>query len=146
MRKFFVLLLAATLALTMTAGMAQAKGKAGNGQPTQKKVPTVAYVFEGTAASVSVDELNGTVTVEVKEANKFANAYLQSQGGTTQVTVNVDAGGDDATKITKDDAAATLGDIAIGDEIVVKDRTSKGATSFTADKIVANTPVAEPTL
>jgi len=152
MRKFFVLLLAATLALAMTAGVAQAKGKpAGKGQPTQKKeAPTVAYVFEGTVASVSVDEVNGngTVTVEVTEGNKFANSYLsylESQGGTTQeVTFNVDTEGDDATKITKDDAAATLGEIASGDEVVVKDRASKGATSFTANIIVAKMPVVEP--
>ena len=152
MRKFFVLLLAATLALAMTAGVAQAKGKpAGKGQPTQKKeAPTVAYVFEGRVASVSVDEVNGngTVTVEVTEGNKFANSYLsylESQGGTTQeVTFNVDTEGDDATKITKDDAAATLGEIASGDEVVVKDRASKGATSFTANIIVAKMPVVEP--
>ncbi len=143
MRKFFVLVLAATLALTMTAGVAHAKGKpAGAGKPAQKKVPTVAYVFEGTVASV--DQLNGTVTVEVQEANKFANSYLESQG-TTQVTLNVDTEGEDATKIRRDDAGATLEDIALGDEIVVKERTTKGATSFTADIIVANTPVvAEP--
>jgi hypothetical protein len=141
MRKFSVLLLAATLALTMTAGVAQAKGKpAGKGQPTQKKVPTVAYVFEGTVASV--DELNATVTVEVQEANKFGNSYLQSQG-TTQVTVKVNP---TATKIIKNDARATLGEIASGDEIVVKDRAIKGATSFIADMIVANSPVVEPIL
>ncbi len=127
----------------MTAGVAQAKGKpAGAGKPVQKKVPTVAYVFEGDVASV--DALNGTVTVEVQEANKFANSYLESQG-TTQVTLNVDTEGEDATKIRRDDAGATLEDIALGDEIVLKDRTTKGATSFTADIIVANTPVvAEP--
>ena len=147
MRKFYVLVLAATLTLAMTAGVAQAKGKpAGKGQPSQKKTPAVAYVFEGDVASVSVDELNGTVTVNVTEANRFASAYLQSQGGTTQVTLNVDTEGEDATKITKDDAGATLGDIAIGDGIVVKDRASKGATSFTADMIVAETPIAEPTV
>ena len=149
MRKIFVLVLAATLALTMTAGVAQAKGKpAGAGKPAQKKVPTVAYVFEGTVASV--DALNGTVTVEVKQANKFANAYLESQSTesqrATQVTVNVDTEGEDATKIRKDDAGATLEHIALGDEIVVNDRTTKGATSFTAGIIVANTSVvvAEP--
>ena len=96
MRTFFVLLLAATLALARTAGVAQAKGKAGRAQPIQKKTPTVAYVFEGTVHSVDEVDGTGTVTVNATEANEFANAYLQNQGGTTQVMVKVDTEGEDA--------------------------------------------------
>lgn len=135
MKKVAILTLVAALVVALTAGTAVAKPGKGKAKKA-KKVPTVAFVFEGTVASVDDVTGSGSVTVKVEEANSFAKSYLASQQDPTQVTINVDA----TTKIKKDDATATLADIAPGDETVFRDRAPKGTTSFTADMVTVSTP------
>ncbi len=117
MRKLSVLALAAMLALTMSAGVAQAKGK-----PTAPKKPAlVTYVFKGTIASV--DGATSTVAVDVEEANKAAQSFV---GGQVSFAVS------ESTKIRLDEAKATLGELAVGDVVMVQAKAPAGATSFTA--------------
>ncbi len=133
MRKFFVLVLAATLALTMTAGMAQAKGKPdGTGKPpgTGKPDPVVTYIFKGEVLSVDTD----SVAVSVEKGNKFAKSYAGQQ---------VDFSVDENTKIVEDDVKTVLSDLDVGDRALVQLRAPKsGASSFVASKIVAESPLA----
>ena len=134
MRKFFVLALAATLALTMTAGMAQAK-EGGEGPKSNK---LVTYNFQGTIASV--DEATRTVVVNVEEANKAARYSLGEQVVGRQVSFAATA----ETKIELDDAQATLAELHSGNLVTVQAKEPKGATSFTARVIDAQTPPADP--
>ncbi len=122
MRKFFVLALAATLALTVSAGVAQAKGK-----PAVKKAPQIiTYVFEGTVASV--DGTAGTVAVDVSEANNAARSFV---GGQVSFAVS------GATKINLDEAKVSLAELEAGDTVVVQAKAPAGATSFAARIISA---------
>ncbi len=121
MRKFFVLALAAMLALTVSAGVAQAKGK-----PAVKKAPQITYVFEGTIASV--DGTAGTVTVDVSEANNAARSFV---GGQVSFAVS------GATKIKLDEAKVPLAELEAGDTVVVQAKAPAGATSFAARIISA---------
>jgi len=125
MRKFFVLLLAATLVLTMTAGIAQAKGKGTTKGPKPDK--PVTYTFEGTI--YSVDEATSTVVVTVEEANKMAGSFAGQQ-----VTFNVTA---QTKKVVLNDEPAGLADLKADDSVTVRARALRGATyptttSFTA--------------
>ncbi len=121
MRKFFVLALAAMLALTVSAGVAQAKGK-----PAVKKAPQITYVFEGSVASV--DGTAGTVTVDVSEANNAARSFV---GGQVSFAVS------GATKIKLDEAKVSLAELEAGDTVVVQAKAPAGATSFAARIISA---------
>lgn len=49
----------------------------------------------------------------------------------------------DNTRLRKDDERALLSDLAQGDEVVVKVRAPRDATSFTARMLVAQTPEVE---
>jgi len=151
MRKYFVLALAAMMALTMTAGMAQAKGKPATtpkGKPaTTKKAPLVTYVFEGTIASV--DGTTSTVAVDVVEANAAAQSFV---GGQVSFAVS------EATKIKLDEAKAALSELETGDAVVVQAKAPAGTTSFSAriisaqsaqvvsDPVVSEPVVSEPSV
>lgn len=124
-----VLLAVAALVLALVASAADAKGREA-GKDKGRKAPVVTYVFKGTVASIS----EGSVTVDVEKGNKFAKVYAGDQ---VELAVN------EATKLRKDDAPVLLSDLSQGDEIVVKARELKGATSFTARMLVAQTPEAE---
>ncbi len=134
MRKLFVMALAAVLALTMAAGVAQAKGK-----PTAPKKPSlVTYVFEGTIASV--DGATSTVAVDVAEANKAAQSFV---GGQVSFTVS------ESTKIRLDEAKASLVELEAGDVVMVQAKAPAGATSFTARILSAHSAspvVSEPSV
>lgn len=126
MRKFFVLALAAMLALTMSAGVA--KGKTAGKPP--KKGPVVTYVFEGEVESVDAD----SVVVGVEKGNSFASSYA---GQLVDFSVNGN------TKIVEDDVKTVLTDLDAGDRALVQLRAPKsGASSFVATKIIAESPLA----
>ena len=137
MRKFFVLVLAATLALTMTAGVAQAKGKGTGKGPKPDKLVT--YNFEGTIASV--DGATSTVVVNVEEANKAARSSLGEQVIGQQVSFAVTA----ETKVEVHGAEATFAELEAGDLVAVQSKAPEGATSFSARVIDAQSPPADPT-
>lgn len=132
MKRSMIFVVAAALMISMVAGVAQAKGRpAGKGKPEGKGNPMVTYVFKGSIASVQ----DGSVTVDVNRGNKFARSYAGQQ---MEIAV------DDATRVVKDDAPATLGDLVPGDKVVVQSRAPRlGAESFTAKRIVAQSESAE---
>jgi hypothetical protein len=135
MRKLSVLALAALLALTMASGVAQAKGKKPG--TSAKKPSLVTYVFEGTIASV--DGATSTVAVDVAEANKAAQSFV---GGQVSFAVS------ESTKIELDETKATLGELAVGDVVMVQAKAPAGATSFTARILSAQSApvVSEPSV
>lgn len=114
------------------SGTALAKGKpAGKGKPAQKKNPVVTYVSKGEVAAVS----DGSLVMDVEKGNKFARGFAGQQ---VEFVVT------DATKVEKDDVPVTLAELAAGDEVLVQSRAPKnGAESFTARKVVAETPAVE---
>lgn len=121
---------AAFMLATIGGGVAEAKGKPSAPGKQVKKQPTVAYVFKGDIAAVDED----SVIVQVEKGNKFVRGYVGQE---------VDAAVNGTTKINKDDARATLSDLSAGDEVLVKAREVKGATSFTARIVNAESPVVE---
>lgn len=123
-------LAAAFMFASVGGGVAEAKGKPASPGKKAKKQPTVAYVFKGEVAAVDAD----SVIVQVEKGNKFARGYVGQE---------LDAAVDGATKINKDDARATLADLEAGDGVVVKARELKGATTFTARIVNAESPVVE---
>ncbi len=129
MRKFFVLVLAATLALTMTAGVAQAKGKGSAKGP--KPTQLVTYTFTGTIASANT--ANSTVLVSVESANKVAKSFVGREDVTFEVTA--------PESVERDGAPATFTDLQAGDSLTVQAKAQRGQTtpSFSAWKIVAKT-------
>ncbi|HET7481081.1 MAG TPA: hypothetical protein VFJ72_16370 [Rubrobacteraceae bacterium] len=132
MKKTMALVLVVALMVAMFAGIAEAKGRpAGKGKPADKGNPVVTYVFKGDVASVQ----DGSVTVDVQRANKFAQSYVGQQ---VEISVS------DSTRIVKDDAPATLTDLVRGDKVVVQSRAPRlGAESFTASGIVAESAAAQ---
>ena len=129
-----VLILSLLVAVAVMATPAVA-GK-GHGPKSSKKPAgckaVVAYVVEGTVASLAAD----SVTVDVVSANKHARPFGAS------VTFSVDA----ATKVSLDGAAAALADLEPGDGVNVQARACKGAdpvaTTLVARHASAATPVA----
>lgn len=132
MRKQIVFVLVAALLVAMTAGVAQAKGKPAKAKPA-KKPSVVVYSFQGTIASV--DEANGSVAVNVKQANQAARPFVNKT-----VSFKVVA----ATKISLDKKKASMSELRAGDSVVVQSKAPKGATSFTAGIINAQSPAPEP--
>jgi len=123
------------LVVALMAGTAVAKGKpAGKGNKGRGPA-VVTYVFKGTVASVAED--GGSVAVEATGGNKAGRqaAAGQQQPMTFAVT--------DATKVELNDAPATISELQPGDEVVVKSRAAKGATSFAARVVSAERPVEE---
>ena len=128
-----LLVLTLLVAVAVMAAPAVAGGKArGPKKPTGCKA-VVAYVVEGTLASVGA----GSVTVDVVSANKHAQTFGAS------MTFAVDA----ATKVSLDEVAATLADLEAGDEVNVQARACKGAdpvvTTLVARHVSATSPVVE---
>ena len=132
MRKTVVFMVVAALMVAMVSGAALAKGKPAGKPGKVKKNPIVTYVFKGEIASV--DETNGSAAVDVKKGNKFARSYAGQQ---------VDFAVNGATRIVEDDVETTLSNLDVGDRALVQVRAPKsGAVSFTANKVVAESPVA----
>jgi hypothetical protein len=130
MRKATILALTMALLVAMMSSAALAKGKpAGKGKPAQKKVQSVAYVFEGEVLSVDAD----SVLVAVEKGNKFAKPFFG-----TQLDVAVNA----KTKVVEDDVKTTLSDLDAGDAVVVKSKAPRNSQSFTANIVVATSPTA----
>ena len=122
-----VFVLVAALLVAMTAGMAQAKGK------PAKKPPVVVHEFRGTVASV--DAASGSVAVDVKQTNQAARPFVNR-------TVYFKAVA--STKISLDGRRARLGDLRSGDSVVVQSKAPRGAASFTASIVNAQSPAAQP--
>lgn len=132
MRRTVVFMVVAALMVAMVSGAAMAKGKpAGKGKPGKaKKNPVVTYVFKGEVASVDQD----SVVVGVEKGNKFARSYVGQQ---------VDFAVNGSTRIVEDDVKTAFSDLDAGDRALVKVRAPKrGAESFTARMVVAESPVA----
>jgi hypothetical protein len=133
MRKQILFVLVAALLVAMTAGVAQAKGKPAAKAKPAKKPPVAVYSFQGTIASV--DAANGSVAVNVKQANKPARPFVNKT-----VSFKVVA----TTKISLDRKKAAMGELRAGDSVVVQSKAPKGATSFTAGIINAQSPAPQP--
>jgi len=101
------------------------------GKSASKKTPLQTYVFTGTVTQVGED----FVTVDVKEANKAGQSFLDKQES-KQVKFVIAKG----TKIQLNDAEANLADLAAWDAAVVQAKEPKGATSFTARVVEAQSP------
>ncbi len=130
MKKMVLLVTVAALMLALVSGTAIAKGKPA---PKTKQAPQVVYSFKGTIASV--DEVNGFVTVDVRQANQAARPFVNKA-----VAFKVAS----ATKISLDNSKALISDLRAGDAVVVQSKAAKGSTSFTASIINAQSPAPQP--
>lgn len=135
MKRMAILALVAALVVALTAGVAVAKPGKGKGKGAKgpKKAPPVVYVFQGTIDSV--DEVNGAVTVKVKQANKAARSFVDKA-----VPFKIES----TTKISLDDNKALISDLRAEDAVVVQSKAAKGATSFTANIVNAQSPSPQP--
>lgn len=127
--------LAALVVVTLVPrDLAQSGSK---GKAASKKIPLQTYVFTGTVTQVGED----FVTVDVKEANKAGRSFVDKQES-KQVKFVVAKGTKrtKGTKIELNDAEANLADLAAWDTAVVQAKEPKGATSFTARVIEAQSP------
>jgi acyl-CoA thioesterase FadM len=88
--------------------------------------PRFALVMEGTLGSVAGDQLSFSITV--KHSNKHARLY---RGQT--ITVQVDAN----TRIWRLGQKVTLGELTVGDRLVVQTRACKKGTDLTAPLLAA---------
>ena len=100
------------------------------GKPASKKIPLQTYVFTGTVTQVGED----SVTMDVKEANKAGRSFVDEQ------VKFIVAPGTKGTRIQLNDAEANLADLAAWDAAVVQAKEPKGATSFTARVVEAQSP------
>lgn len=137
-RKTFLILAAlVAIAVMATPAVAGGKGRAAKA-PKPPKAATckpVAFVFEGTVASIGLD----TISIDVVEANKQAQRFGAA------ATLKVDA----TTKVVRDDLRAEFAAVQAGDGVTVKSRACKSidpaTTTLVARHISATSPVVEPT-
>lgn len=124
-RRTVLLVLGLMLVVATAAGTADARSQ--KAKAAKGKKPPVVYVFKGEVAEVGED----SVTVSVEKGNKFARAFADEQ---------VEFAVAESTKVIEDDARASLAELDAGDEVVVRSRAERGATSFAANMVVAQTP------
>src|SRR5664280_247859 len=88
--------------------------------------PRFAQILRGTLASVADDQLSFTITV--RHSNKHARLYRGQA-----ITVQVDAN----TRIWRLGQKVTLGELTVGDHLVVQTRACKKGTDLTAPLLAA---------
>lgn len=125
LRRTVLLVMALLLVVATAAGTADARSP--KAKPAKAKKQPVVYVFKGEIAEVGGD----SVTVSVEKGNKFARSFAGDQ---------VEFAVSESTKVVKDDIRVSPAELAAGDEVVVRSRAERGAASFTANIIVAQTP------
>jgi hypothetical protein len=117
----------------LTVSTAVAAPPPGKGKPAttgEGCKPKVTVVLKGTLASASAASLGVTVT----KSNRWGKAYATA--GTASVTVNAD------TKVRRN-GKKTLGDLVVGDRVLVQARTCKAdlaeaaTPALTAVRVVA---------
>ena len=96
------------------AGKLETAGKPSATSPTCR--PKVAVVLKGTLTSMATGLSTGSLSIDVKRANRWGRAYVTA--GTATVTV------DDETKVRKQ-GKKMFTDLAVGDRLLVQARACK---------------------
>ena len=108
------------------AAVQKAPAKPAKPEKPAKPVKQVKVAFTASGTTTAVDPAAGTVTVSAKGGTKDV------RGRTVTVTVA------DTARIVRDDAPATLADLAAGDRITVTG--TRAGTVYTALKVQAHAP------
>jgi hypothetical protein len=132
-------LLAATATASLAVSVAIAAPPPGKGKPATTGVgckPMITVVLKGTLTGATAT----TLSVNVTSGNRFANAYVAAAQPTV---IDVDT----KTKVRRQ-GLKTLGDLIIGDRVLVQARVCKAALNegampaLTAVRVVAHSAAA----